>query len=202
MTEEHEKPWLPFTPSEVKVLLEGAPFRWWIAGGYAIEHFVGRSVRTHGDIDVLLLRKDGALARNWLADWDCWAADPPGSLRPWSVGEALPLSVSDVWCRRSSGNPWRFQLMLDDGDDGYWRSRRDPRVSKPISELGWNDVDGISFLAPEVQLFYKVKAPRPKDTADLVATLPLLDHGQKNWLKNAIAAAYGQKNSWLGLLDD
>jgi hypothetical protein len=202
MTAEHEKPWRPLAPDEVKVLLEGAPFHWWIAGGYAIENFVGRSFRSHGDIDVLILRKDRALARAWLADWDCWAADPPGSLRPWLADETLPLGVSDVWCRRSSSDPWRFQLMLDDGDEVYWRSRRDPRVSKPISELGWNDADGIPFLVPEVQLFYKAKAPRPKDAADFVATIPLLDHRQKNWLKNAIVAAYGQENSWLRLLDD
>ena len=202
MTEEHEKPWRPLAPSEVMVLLQGAPFSWWIAGGYAIEHFVGRSFRPHGDIDILVLRKDRALARDWLADWDCWAADPPGSLRPWPADEALPLSISDVWCRRKSGDPWRFQLMLDDGDEVYWLSRRDPRVSKPVSELGWKDAAGIPFLAPEVQLFYKAKAPRPKDTADLVATLPLLGHGQKTWLKKAITVAYGQKNSWLPLLDD
>jgi hypothetical protein len=202
MTAEHEKPWRPLAPDEVKVLLEGAPFHWWIAGGCAIENFVGRSFRSHGDIDVLILRKDRALARAWLADWDCWVADPPGSLRPWRAGEALPLSVSDIWCRRRCGDPWRFQLMLDDSDEVYWRSRRDPRVSKPISELGWNDADGIPFLVPEVQLFYKAKAPRPKDAADFVATLPLLSHRQKNLLKNAIVAAYGQKNSWLRLLDD
>jgi len=37
-------------------LLEYAPFTWGLAGGYAIEQFVGQPIRSHGDIDVLVFR--------------------------------------------------------------------------------------------------------------------------------------------------
>lgn len=91
--------------------------------------------------------------------------------------------------------------MLDDGDERDWRSRRCARVTKPVVELGAKDADGIPFLAPEVQLFYKAKNPRPKDEIDFAAALPLLGGSQKAWLREAISAAYGRGNAWLQALD-
>lgn len=71
MTSEHLKPWQALSPEEAQ--------QW-----------------AHSDIDVLLLRRDCVAARFSLADWDGWAADPPGRLRPWPSGEDLPSSVSDA----------------------------------------------------------------------------------------------------------
>lgn len=197
MTCEHLKPWQPLSPEVVSQLFARAEFPWWIAGGHAIERFVGRTLREHGDTDVLLLRRDRAAARALLRDWDCWAADPPGRLRPWPVGEDLPISVSDVWCRADPSGPWQFQLMLDDSDGETWRSRRCGNVTKPVGELGWRDASGVPCLCPEVQLFYKAKAPRPKDEVDLAAALPMLSQQQRVWLAEAISKAYGPDNPWL-----
>ena len=47
-------PWEPLTPPAVARKFDGVTAPWWIAGGYAIELFVGKPLRTHGDIDVLL----------------------------------------------------------------------------------------------------------------------------------------------------
>jgi hypothetical protein len=178
-------------------LLSDAEFPWWIAGGYAIEFAVGRSFRPHADIDVLLLRKDQLVAQGTLEGWDCWAADPPGTLRLWRSGEVLPPHVSDVWCREEPTAPWRLQLMLDDGDERHWRSRRNGLVTRPIEAMGLRSPEGIPFLAPEIQLFYKAKAPRPKDWLDFAKVLPLLSKSQKTWLRDAILIAYGEDNCWL-----
>jgi hypothetical protein len=196
LTAEHERPWQPLTPEEVASVFASDSFPWWIAGGYAIEHFVGRPLRSHGDIDILLLRADHVAARALLARWDCWMADPPGTLRPWRDGDALPSQVSDVWCREQGG-PWRFQVMLDDSEGALWRSRRCVAVTRPVVELGARDSRGIPFLAPEIQLFYKAKAPRPKDEVDFAAAWPLLSEPQKAWLRQAIIAAYGRDHAWL-----
>ncbi|WP_374207484.1 nucleotidyltransferase domain-containing protein [Bradyrhizobium sp. 190] len=56
MLYEHQKPWKPLNPTEVATVFQEATFPWWIAGGHAIEHFVGRQVRAHADIDILALR--------------------------------------------------------------------------------------------------------------------------------------------------
>jgi hypothetical protein len=201
MPNEHLKPWDPLSPDAVHGLFREAKFLWWIAGGYAIEQFVGHVLRPHGDIDVLVLRRDRAAVRSMLADWDCWAADPPGTLRPWPVDESLPLAVSDVWCRPNRDAPWRLQLMFDDGEGDRWRSRRCAAVTRPLSGLGQRDGGGIPFLAPEVQLFYKAKAPRAKDELDFAAVLPLLSQPQRVWLRDAVTVAYGRDVPWLKRLE-
>ncbi|MGW4562039.1 nucleotidyltransferase domain-containing protein [Streptomyces sp. NPDC004561] len=84
-------------------MFAGADFPWWIAGGYAIELAVGRELRPHGDLDVLVLRRDQPLAREMLSDWDMHVADPPGAgrFRPWRPGETLEVPLHDIWCRRT-----------------------------------------------------------------------------------------------------
>lgn len=178
-------PWDPMTPREVGRLLAGLDAPWWIAGGYAIEAFVARAFREHGDVDVGLLRRDQLPVQKRLDDWDLHAADPPGTLRPWLRGESLPLGVHDIWGRRGAGEPWRFQLMLNESDRGDWLYRRDPRIRRAVDALVWRR-DGIPYLAPEVQLLFKAKAPRPKDEADFEAALPLLDDAQRQWLREAL----------------
>ncbi|MGW3848996.1 nucleotidyltransferase domain-containing protein [Streptomyces fagopyri] len=165
--------------------------RWWVAGGFAIELAVGRRIRNHGDIDVLLLRRDQLLVQRVLAGWQWWAADPPGNLRPWASGEVLPQGVHDIWCRPAPDEPWRIQVMLDESHGQEWVSRRDPRVRRPISTLGLTSADGAPFLAPEVQLYYKAKTPRPKDEEDFDAVLPVLTDQQRRWLVAVITDTYG-----------
>ncbi len=191
--------WDPAPVGEVVARFSGLTSHWWVAGGFAIELAVGRPFRSHGDIDVLLLRRDQLVAQQALAGWEWWAADPPGSLRPWAAGEVLSQDVHDIWCRPGPDDPWRIQIMLDESDDQTWVARRDPRVRRPIGTLGMISAEGVPFLAPEVQLFYKAKTPRPKDQEDFDAVLPVLTDQQRHWLVDAITKTYGP-HPWLGPL--
>ncbi|MGW1894158.1 nucleotidyltransferase domain-containing protein [Streptomyces sp. NPDC002004] len=183
--------WDPASLSEVVARFSGLESCWWVAGGFAIELAVGQRIRSHGDIDVLLLRRDQREAQQVLAGWQWWAADPPGSLRPWAWGEVLPLRVHDIWCRPGPDDPWRIQVMLDESRGQEWVSRRDPRVCRPISTLGMTSADGVPYLAPDVQLYYKAKTPRLKDEEDFEAVLPVLTDPQRRWLVEAISKTYG-----------
>ncbi|WP_246257153.1 nucleotidyltransferase domain-containing protein [Amycolatopsis anabasis] len=193
--------WEPATPAEVHALFAELGVPWWLAGGYAIESAVGRRLREHGDIDVLLLRRDQLAAQEALAGWEWHAAEPPGTLRPWAPGELLPVGVHDIWCRPGPEAPWRVQLMLDESMGEYWVSRRDPRVLREISSIGRTGDDGVPYLAPEIQLFYKAREPRPKDETDFAAALPGLSAPQRRWLRDAIATTYGE-HPWHARLAD
>ncbi|MFF2023098.1 nucleotidyltransferase domain-containing protein [Streptomyces sp. NPDC058171] len=185
------EPWEPAPLSTVVEWFAAASVPWWIAGGHAIELAVGRTVRAHGDIDVLLLRRDQLAVQEVLAGWEWWAADPPGELRPWAPGEVLPVGVHDIWCRPGSTAPWRLQVMLDEAEGGHWVSRRNPRVRRPLDLVGARTPEGVPHLAPEVQLFYKAKQPGAKDEQDFAAALPVLGAEQRRWLAGAVAATYG-----------
>jgi hypothetical protein len=77
----------------------GGRLAWWIAGGYAIEFAVDEPFLAHGDVDVLMLRRDQLEAQRALPGCELWAADPSGQLRLWESGEILPPEVHDIWCR-------------------------------------------------------------------------------------------------------
>jgi hypothetical protein len=195
----HDAPWGPWEPArpvEVAALFSGCKASWWIAGGYAIELAVGRPLREHGDIDILLLRCDQLAAQRALWTWDWHAADPPGTLRPWRPGELLPADVHDIWCRPGPGEPWRIQIMLDESFGSDWVSRRDPRIRRPIARIGRVTADGIPYLAPDVQLLYKAGGRRDKDETDFAAALPGLAKPEREWLADALAIAYGTSHPW------
>ncbi|MGW7459040.1 nucleotidyltransferase domain-containing protein [Streptomyces sp. NPDC054797] len=179
--------WAPLSPVEVSELFEGAKFPWWIAGGYAIELAVGRPLRPHDDVDILVLRRDQAAIQAHLTGWDLHVADPPGAgqLRPWLPEESLELPLNGVWSRPGPEEPWAFELMLDEADGDDWVSRRNPRVRLPITRLGRVTPGGIPYLSPEIQLYYKAKAVRAKDELDFEAALPLLGNEQRFWLRDA-----------------
>ncbi|MGW4562231.1 nucleotidyltransferase domain-containing protein [Streptomyces sp. NPDC004561] len=190
--------WVPDRPEDAAAVFAKADFPWWIAGGYAIELAAGRELRPHGDLDVLVLRRDQDLVRDLLADWDLYVADPPGQgkLRPWRPGEVLQPPLHDIWCRRTPEAPWSIQLMLDEAEGTQWVSRRHSMIRLPIVRLGRTNETGIPYLAPEVQLFYQAKATREKDETDFDAVLPLLDAPACAWLAGAIRVI-APRHPWL-----
>lgn len=191
--------WSPAPLAEVARLFADIGVPWWVAGGHAVELAVGHSVREHDDVDVLFLRRDQLAVQRALAGWEWWAADPPGTLRPWLPGELLPARVHDVWCRPGPAAPWRLQVLLDEAAGDRWVSRRDPRVHRPVSGIGRRGRDGIPYLATEIQLYYKAGDTRAKDEADFDAALPVLTGSQRRWLAGAITTAY-RTHPWLARL--
>ena len=49
-------PWRPYSPTRLIEKLKGID--WILAGGYALEAFVGEAYRPHDDIDVILQRSN------------------------------------------------------------------------------------------------------------------------------------------------
>lgn len=78
-------------------------------------------------------------------------------------------------------------------------SRRNPRIRRAIASIG--NLDGIRYLAPEIQLFYRAGKPRDKDQIDFDAVLPLLTPAQRRWLREAVTDTYGV-HPWLNRLGD
>jgi len=99
--------------------------------------------------------------------------------------------VHDIWCRPGPAGPWRIQVMIDESSDGDWASRRNLGIRRPVAGIGKTGTDGIPYLAPEIQLFYKAKNLRPKDETDFTAVLPSLTREQRQWLSDAITRTHG-----------
>jgi len=49
--------WQPLTVQQTVELMTGLDVAWWIAGGWAIDLFLNRSIRNHNDTDVLFFAR-------------------------------------------------------------------------------------------------------------------------------------------------
>ena len=160
---------------------------WYVAGGWAVDLFLGRRTRPHQDIEVAVLRRDQRLLRNIFEGWT-WSKVVPGSegsaRTVWGEQEWLELPIHELHAREPEGE--LVEVLLQESDAKAWRFRREPTVSMPLSELGLRSELGIPILRPEVVLVYKAKSPRPKDEEDFIALLPALGDAQATWLGEAL----------------
>ena len=193
--------WQSWRPHEVAQLFSTLAVPWWIAGGWAIDLFLGEQTRDHEDIDVQFLRRDQQDIRTLLQEWDVQEAHPalqPSSwpFREWKLGTHLSAEVHDIWCRPKKTDPWAIQLMVTDTRGDEWLFRRNVQIHGSLSTIGHVTDDGIPYLAPEIQLLYKAKSLRPKDEADFAKVLPHLNQRSRQWLAQALAIVHPH-HSWL-----
>ena len=193
--------WEPVTVNQVQQLFTHAPFAWGLAGGYAIEQFLGEWIREHADIDIVVFRDEQLLLQRWLAGWRLCSADPPGCLRPWKENEYLPFGIHDIWGHQHGAQVWQLQIMLCEVEGSEWFSRHNPLIRGPRSDL-LVAYQNIPCVWVEVQLLYKARHPLPKDEQDFQACLPWLSTEAKQWLRDQIRILYPEGNPWLLFLEN
>lgn len=178
--------WRPWSPQQAAAMLEGAQVPWCVVGGWAIDLFLGRETRTHGDIEVAVPRPffvqvraalEGAYALHAVGDGEIWRLKP---------GDPFPDGKHQCWVLEESAGRWRLDIMQEPGDADRWVCRRDESIGAPRNEIVHRSADGIPYLAPEAVLLFKAKYVRPKDEADFDNCLPRLSKDARNWLADAL----------------
>src|SRR3989442_4627831 len=99
---------------EVARLMQGFPHPWYIAGGWAVDLYLGRETREHDDIDVVILRKDQFELQRYLTDW-AFVKVVDGQRLPWTDRERLHLPVHEVHATSSNPGPIQFLLHASSG---------------------------------------------------------------------------------------
>jgi hypothetical protein len=175
-------PWEPLSTAELTRVFEGAPFRWWVTGGVALELFMGRSWREHEDSDIGICRLDAGQLYRWMDGFVLFVA-AGGRLRPWD-GRALRAARSEnnVWAKHRRDGAWCLDITIGEGDDLRWVYRRDPTVQRSWAETVRTNPQGMQYLAPEIQLLFKAKGLRPKDTLDADVVIGAMEPERRAWL--------------------
>lgn len=179
--------WEPWAPAEVACRLTGYAIPWCVAGGWALDLFLGRVTREHEDLEIAV---PAARAHEIVPAFpDCeFFAVSSGLAWPWRPG--ITDESHQTWLRERETGRWRLDIMREPHDGDTWICRRNPELRRPYTDLiHWSE-KGIPYAAPEVILFFKAKATRPKDEADFETVLLALSTGQRAWLLNALRATH------------
>ncbi len=194
-----DAPWIGLQPETVVGLFDALAMPWWVAGGWALELAVGRSIRPHVDLDIAVPR--GAQPRLLalvMAGWEFFVAHD-GALTAWD-GSSLVAPQHQFWVREPGGPRWAFEVLLEDIDDVEWRYRRDPSIMRPAAEFGARTASGVPYVTPEITLLYKSSDPAAASNAlDFEATVPALSDVARAWLRAAIASQQAE-HPWLARL--
>jgi aminoglycoside-2''-adenylyltransferase len=183
---------------EVAGLLADYLRPWFIAGGWAIDLFLGRKTRDHADIDVAVLRRDQRDLRTYLTGWEFETVEA-GQKAPWREGEWLNLPVHEIHARRSGGSPRELEFLLNEASNDEWIFRRDARITRRLSKVRLVTRSGIPCLDPAIVLLFKAKTPVAKDLADFDRTAPHLGSGRRLWLRHALET-YHPGHPWIAKL--
>jgi hypothetical protein len=171
-------------PESVAAIMGRVGVWWAVAGGWAIDLWLGKQTRDHHDIEVVVRRCDQRVVHAALtADWDLFALDPPGGgWRPWS-GVPIHAPAFQLQARSSSGE---FDLFTEAVDDSGWHFRRDHRITTGPEEVIMPSGSGIPIVRPEIQLLYMAKSTEPKNQHDFETARPHLAPEAALWLANAL----------------
>jgi hypothetical protein len=190
-------PWQPMRPGEVASLLEGCGFRWWVAGGWALQA-AGAEARQHEDTDVTVLHRDLEPLRDWLSGFHLWEADS-GSLRPLLPGEEMTDGREQLWMRRNAFEPWLLDILLSPSEGDDWLYKRNRQIRLGLDAIG-HAVDGVPYLQPELVLLFKAHRRRPKDELDFAAVAPRLSPPARDFLIGALRSSEPDC-PWIGDLE-
>jgi hypothetical protein len=178
------------SPLFVSRLLTNFDQPWFIAGGWALDLFLGEETRPHKDIEVAVLRGNQLQLRRYLWGWTFKVIVPAtgGHSEPWHDEQWLDSPMHEIHGTSSDGAA--LEILLNEHAGSEWVFRRDHRVRAPLSHMGSVTPGGIPYLAPEIVLLYKAAARRAVDEVDFRSTLPALGSRQRAWLLSALEVAY------------
>lgn len=182
-------------PQKISDLMRNFQCEWFIAGGWAIDLYLGKISRPHADIEIAIFRRDQIALQNYLNDWVLQKVKD-STLSVWNRNEFLTLPVHEIHCFHETNDSQNFEVLLNESNADKWIYRRDEEVTKLINEVYSTTRAGIKFLRPEIVLLYKSKNPRARDEYDFASVVKRLDDESKKWLRNALAIC-DSKHNWL-----
>jgi len=192
--------WDPLPYAEAYARLKSKGIRAWVAGGWALDLFLGRQTRPHLDTDIVIRRTDQARIAEAFPGWEVFRTHAPG-LSPWD-GSSYLASTPNVWLREGRDRPWSLELMFLDGEGDRWVYRRNKEIHRRLADLGLVNNDGLSFLRPEIQLLCKGGSSqrRKKDDDDFRAVLPCLPDTSREWLVRSLEIQFPHGHDWIAHL--
>ena len=190
-----ENAWDAWSPEQLAAKLRGVNAYWYIAGGWALDLWLGVPRREHEDLEFVTTTKDAPIIASCLKELTFFEARN-GQLRKWNLNSEVDIDTWQFWGADLQDARWRVDMMMERGSSTMWSYKRHPNLKQPRDQAIQTTADGIRYLAPANVLLFKAKHCRAKDEDDFEAALPELTKKDRvnlhNWL-----ASYHPEHQWL-----
>ena len=178
---------MAWTPEQAAEMLAGVTAPWAVAGGWAIDLWLGARTREHEDLEIAVpaaffpevrarVETLGLLLFD-IVDGEVLALPPSAAPHP---------RMHQTWVMDPAVDGWRMDIFREPGDAATWVYRRTGELSAPRTWASGRTAGGIPYVAPQIVLLFKAKAQREKDEADFANVMPKLSPEARDWLANSL----------------
>ena len=189
--------WRAWSPHEAVEILAGVEAPWYVAGGWAIDLFLGGQRREHEDLEIAVPRDRFGEIADALSAYELFVVTGPSELTSLDDVRELLEDTHQTWIRERETGWWRLDVIREPSDGDTWIFRRDARIRLPYERMIERADDGVPYGCPETVLLYKAKhADEPKHQEDFAAVLPSLGRHRREWLAEALATVH-PGHAWL-----
>ena len=123
---------MAWTPDQAALALEGVTAPWAVAGGWALDLWLGEQTREHGDLEIALpsVFFGEIQARLEGLGLEFFAIDD-GQVIALAPGEAPARRTHQTWVMDPAVNGWRMDIFREPGDARTWIYRRTGDLAAP-----------------------------------------------------------------------
>ena len=180
---------MAWTPEQAAAALAGVSAPWAVAGGWALDLWLGEQTREHEDLEIAVpsIFFSEIQSRLEALGLQLFTNDE-GEVIRLDRGETPRQRGFQIWVADPVAGGWRMDIFREPGDAETWIYRRTGELSAPRAWASGRTADGIPYLAPQIVLLFKAKASRDKDQADFALIAPRLSPETRAWLAGALAA--------------
>jgi hypothetical protein len=178
---------LAWTPRQAAAALAGVAAPWAVAGGWALDLWLGAQSREHEDLEItapiagfpeLQARIEGLGLKLFAID--------DGAVIALAPGEAPPPRTHQTWVMDPAVQAWLLDIFREPGDADTWIYRRTRQLTAARAWASGVTASGIPYVASQIVLLFKAKAARAKDEADFAWAAPRLSPEAGDWLAGAL----------------
>lgn len=172
--------WQLLSIESLKQIMQDADYDWYLAGGIALDEFLGRKTRDHEDTDILVNFNYLERILDFFKNYKVYTARN-GSLSLSALNNIK--STDSLWIANDENESFIIQILFFEEEAGHWVYKRDNTIRKRIEEIYFVKSD-MKIIQPEIQLLYKMDSSdvREKDLYDYQNVFPVLEERQKEWL--------------------
>ena len=178
---------MAWAPDQAAEALDGVSAPWAVAGGWALDLWLGAQTREHEDLEIAVPTAffpeiQARLEALGLKLFD----NHNGRVVALGPGEAPGRRGFQTWVTDPTANGWLMDVFREPGDAQTWIYRRTGELSAPRAWASGRSAAGIPYVAPQIVLLFKAKATRDKDQADFALVAPRLSPEATAWLAAAL----------------